>query len=193
MQKMLPRHYEIMRRLSLGEQQTNIAADLGMTDSRMSIIVNAPLFQLEYHKMLRRQEDRIALIHEKIIVGAEQSIELHNQIIKGEMTIKDSDGSDVVVTLPLNTRQQSATAIANLFLKLTKGAPLDPSEEGEEGYESKLEREVTFRETTTTKRKKVTKEGVEAALAATHPSDDALAAADSDALDAMVEAEVCNA
>ena len=52
--KILPRHIEIMNRLLLGQKEVEIANDLGMSQSRISIIVTSPLFQLELKRQLRR-------------------------------------------------------------------------------------------------------------------------------------------
>ena len=122
LQHLLPRHAEIMRRLCLGERARDISVAMDMTESRLSIIINSPLFQLELRKMQRRQEDRVASIHEKIIEGAEKAITLHNQIIDGAVPVQDGDDV-IMVSMPIAARQQSSTAIANLFLRLTKGAP----------------------------------------------------------------------
>ncbi len=46
-----PYHREIARRLILGEKQSEIARDIGMTASRMSIICNSPLFKLELRRL----------------------------------------------------------------------------------------------------------------------------------------------
>jgi len=48
-----PYHREIARRLVLGQRQSDICVDLGISTGRLSIIVNSPLFKLE----LKRLED----------------------------------------------------------------------------------------------------------------------------------------
>lgn len=48
-----PYHREIARRLVLGQRASDIARDIGMTASRLSIIINSPLFKIE----LQRLED----------------------------------------------------------------------------------------------------------------------------------------
>ena len=45
------RHKEIMRRLVAGERQKDIADDLRMTYSRMSIICNSPAFKTQLERM----------------------------------------------------------------------------------------------------------------------------------------------
>jgi hypothetical protein len=53
LQLIRPRHREIMRRLVCGQTQRDIASELGLTESRLSIIVNSPLFKVELAKMER--------------------------------------------------------------------------------------------------------------------------------------------
>ena len=45
------RHKEIMRRLVAGERQVDIAKDLDMTQSRMSIICNSPAFKTQLERL----------------------------------------------------------------------------------------------------------------------------------------------
>jgi len=51
-----PHHREIARRLILGQRQSQICHDLGMSPDRMSIIVNSPLFKVEL-KRLEKERD----------------------------------------------------------------------------------------------------------------------------------------
>ncbi len=46
-----PRHRQIMYRLITGQTQAHIATDLEMDQSRLSVIVNSPLFKSELKKM----------------------------------------------------------------------------------------------------------------------------------------------
>lgn len=50
-----PRHRQIMYRLITGQTQARIATDLEMDQSRLSVIVNSPLFKSE----LRKMEDQV--------------------------------------------------------------------------------------------------------------------------------------
>lgn len=45
------RHKEIMRRLVAGDRQVDIARDLQMTQSRMSIICNSPAFKTQLERL----------------------------------------------------------------------------------------------------------------------------------------------
>ena len=46
-----PYHREIARRLVLGEKASSVCLDLNMSPSRMSIIINSPLFKLELRRL----------------------------------------------------------------------------------------------------------------------------------------------
>jgi hypothetical protein len=45
------KHLEIIRRLIAGESQRKIALDIGMTEARLSVIRNSPLFKRKYAEM----------------------------------------------------------------------------------------------------------------------------------------------
>jgi hypothetical protein len=51
---MQERHFEIMRRLIAGETQHKIALELGMSETRLSVVCNSPIFQQE---LIRRRGD----------------------------------------------------------------------------------------------------------------------------------------
>ena len=51
LQHIRPRHRQIMYRLVAGEKQVDIALDLKITTTRLSIICNSPLFKKEYRKV----------------------------------------------------------------------------------------------------------------------------------------------
>ncbi len=55
-----PYHREIARRLVLGQMQVAICDDLGMSTSRMSIIINSPLFKIELMKMEELRNSGVA-------------------------------------------------------------------------------------------------------------------------------------
>lgn len=55
-----PYHREIARRLVLGQMQVDICEDLGMSVSRMSIIINSPLFKMELMKMEELRNSGVA-------------------------------------------------------------------------------------------------------------------------------------
>ena len=47
----MPYHREIARRLILGQRQVDIANAIGLTQGRLSIICNSPLFKMELQKL----------------------------------------------------------------------------------------------------------------------------------------------
>jgi len=55
LQNLRPHHRQIMFRLVAGEKQVDIALDLGLTTTRLSIICRSPLFQKE----LKKLEDKV--------------------------------------------------------------------------------------------------------------------------------------
>jgi hypothetical protein len=63
---MWERHYEIMRRLISGDRPCDIAASFNMTDTRMSIIVNSPLFQARLLEMRERANAGAADVMQRI-------------------------------------------------------------------------------------------------------------------------------
>jgi len=61
-----PYHREIARRLVLGEIQADIARSLGMSESRMSIIVNSPLFKLELQRLAVSRDEGVANVQQTL-------------------------------------------------------------------------------------------------------------------------------
>jgi hypothetical protein len=172
----------------MGESQRDIANALGMNESRMSVIVNSPLFQLELRKMQRRQEDRVADIYAGMVDNAQTTVRRHKELLDGYLSVKDEDGMEIKVPVGVNAIISTSSIALNAFLKLQKGAPAE-LEDGDEPYEARLEREVTFKETVTRKKgKKVTDEmrELDAALNATHPPSDVMDAEVDDVMDGMI-------
>jgi DNA-binding CsgD family transcriptional regulator len=54
-----PRHREIMRRKLIGQSNKQIAEELGLSQSRVSIIVSSPLFKLELERMMQQADDQV--------------------------------------------------------------------------------------------------------------------------------------
>ncbi len=134
--KILPRHREIMRRLILGMSQTDIARDLGMSQTHINIICNSPLFKLELGKEQSKRSDQISRIQDSLYDGAEKAIVLHNQIVEN-------------AELPLSIRQRSATDIASIAIRsLAKLSRNDNGAAATVPYEQRL-KEVIYREVST--------------------------------------------
>ena len=61
-----PYHREIARRLSLGQRDGQIKKDLGISDSRFSIIIHSPLFVNELKKLEAIRDKGVGDIHETL-------------------------------------------------------------------------------------------------------------------------------
>jgi hypothetical protein len=70
------RQREIARRLVVGDRQVDIASDLGMTQSRMSVICNSPIFKKYLSTLTVRREEKAIDISEKIKKGAELGVDV---------------------------------------------------------------------------------------------------------------------
>lgn len=61
-----PYHREIARRLVLGQKQSEISRDLGMSVSRMSIIINSPLFKLELKRLETMRDNGVGEVTQQL-------------------------------------------------------------------------------------------------------------------------------
>ncbi len=61
-----PYHREIARRLVLGQNQATICKVLGMSSSRMSIIVNSPLFKIEVKRLEDLRDSGVGNIQDQL-------------------------------------------------------------------------------------------------------------------------------
>jgi len=79
------KHREIMRRLIAGESNKKIATDLGMSETRLSIVRNSPLFLKEYKNLEAEVKSRFldsaAKIQEKINNLQEPAIDMLGKIL----------------------------------------------------------------------------------------------------------------
>jgi len=156
--RLLPKHEEIMNRLILGQKQKDIAGEMGMTQARLSIIVNSPLFQLELKKKMMRREEKMVDIEDNLLEGAKLGTKFHKDILEGQY--------------PTEVKMRSATVMSTLGAKMINSRNGGSSiiEESGEGksYEERL-REVTFKESV----KVVTKKGeIDETLNESYPSND---------------------
>ena len=60
LQNFTPRHMDIIRRLVTGQTQREIAGEMGYTESRLSIIINSPLFQHKLKEYQKQVADKLA-------------------------------------------------------------------------------------------------------------------------------------
>ena len=148
--KLTPRHVEIMERMICGQTPKVIAQEMGISQGRLSIITNSPLFILALKRKLAKREVKFLEIQEEILEGAVRGLELHKK-----MVIEDN---------PMEMKLRSATVLAGLAMKLFPLKGLTPQEEsggnGGGSYEERL-REVTMKETVRISQKKDEKKGVD--------------------------------
>lgn len=87
-----PRHRQIMYRLVAGEKQVDIALELDITTTRLSIIVNSPLFKAEYKKVedkvLQRMIEKRSDITNRVERLQPSALSVIEDIMKGKTTGK---------------------------------------------------------------------------------------------------------
>ena len=90
LQHLRPVHREIMRRLVCGEKSVRIADDLRMSQSRLSIILNSPLFMAELGKLERdvteNVVDNLSEVDSRLRVLAPNAVEVINGIMIAKLT-----------------------------------------------------------------------------------------------------------
>lgn len=164
--KLLPKHLEIARRIVYsGLSQREIAKDVGISEGRLSVIVNSPIFQLELKRLQKKRDDEMAQeaaarIFNRLSNVTEKALEAHEKILGCE-------------DLPLPLQQRSATDIINLYVKAAhKGSsPLDLEEQLEVPYEHRL-KEVLYREVSTIPRNTQPKPNYPTSYGPVTPEDD---------------------
>lgn len=138
LQKLAPRHVEMMNRLLIGQKGSQIAREMDVTQARLSLIIHSPLFQLELRRRQAQQAERLVEIREDFLSAAQLGVKHHKEVLSEQ-------------TNPLNaaTKMKAATTMTILATKLIQSPPpTNGSEEMEEGqsYEERL-RKVTYEET----------------------------------------------
>jgi len=92
LQHIRPRHRQIMYRLVAGEKQVDIALDLSITTTRLSIIVNSRLFKAEYKKVedqvLQRMIEKRSDITNRVERLQPTALSVLEDIMKGKRTGK---------------------------------------------------------------------------------------------------------
>jgi hypothetical protein len=88
---MWERHYEIMRRLISGDRPCDIAASFNMTDTRMSIIVNSPLFQARLLEMRERANAGAADVMQRITRASIDAMTILECAIKAKRGDREFD------------------------------------------------------------------------------------------------------
>ena len=108
LQKIRPRHREIMRRLVCGQTQREISRDLCLNEGRLSIIVNSPLFQTELRKMEKEVRERVV---DSIGDVSARIAELQTPALDVlEHIVINPDQADI----SLNLRQKTAVSLLEL-------------------------------------------------------------------------------
>lgn len=89
LQRVKSKHRDIMRRLIAGESQREIANDIGMTEGRLSIIVNSPLFASELEKMEEQVAEQLiknaSNLRIRYAEHAEEALDVQLDIMRDEM------------------------------------------------------------------------------------------------------------
>lgn len=100
--KINSRHRDIMRRLILGERQCDIAREIGMTESRVSVVVNSPLFRKELAMMQAQLDERIIAektdVETTLKIAAPDAVEVLKELMMNKR-------------MPPHVRRQSAKDI----------------------------------------------------------------------------------
>ena len=137
--RVLPRHIEIMNRLLLGQRQSEISKEMSITEARLSIIINSPIFQIELKKKMLRRAEQVLDLEENILKGANLGAKFHRDILESPAG-----------TYPTEIKMKAATVMTTIGSKLIHPSNGGPSNGGEEiggkSYEERL-REISFKET----------------------------------------------
>lgn len=147
-----------MNRLILGQKQRDIAEQMSISQGRLSIIVNSPLFKLELRKKMMRREEKMVEIEDNLLEGAKLGTKFHKDVLEGQY--------------PNELKQRSATVMSSLAVKMFQprngGGSLNGEMSEGKSYEERL-KEVTFKETI----KVVTeRDPISDTLAENYPPDD---------------------
>ncbi len=111
-----------------------------MSQSRISIIITSPLFQLELKRQLKKRQTRILAIEDTIIDASESGAKL----------LKDTvENQDIMLPFRVDAGNKALTHLFGRILRqmpsIEAPASTDPADLP---YEKRLEREMTFKETT---------------------------------------------
>jgi len=167
LQKITPRHREIMLRLVRGHTPKKVREDLGLSQSRFSIIVNSPLFQLELKKMMARRET-LQNLENEFLETVELGVKFHKTVLEAQPGNYTTD-----------QKLKSATTMAVLGSKFIKPESVPENGDGhreELSYEERLRR-VTVEEsikTFTPIHQEAPDEEILTMLESLHPPDQSL-------------------
>ena len=80
------RHKEIARRLVAGDRQCDIARDLGMTESRLSIIANSPEFKIQLDDLSAKADVEAADVAERLQRLSSQAVGVLEDVLAANKT-----------------------------------------------------------------------------------------------------------
>ena len=141
----LPKHVEMMERLILGHTQTEIAHDMGMSISRVNIIINSPLFQLEMKRRLLRKEERLIDIQDNLLRSVMAGSKLQREIL-------EDDKSPYPIGLKLKIANDVASQMARIVQQSSGPITNEIEDDGDGSYEERLKK-VTYEESIKTHKK----------------------------------------
>jgi hypothetical protein len=78
------RHQEIARRLVAGERPIDIARSMNMTPTRISIIMNSPIFKQQLAKLSSRADESAVNIQERLKEESRNAIDYLSKVLKGD-------------------------------------------------------------------------------------------------------------
>lgn len=81
---MWERHKEMSRRIVVGDRPTDIAADMGISRSRLSIIMNSPIFRQHTDSLSERTDCSITDIKDRIFRNAPKALDILEDVLMNE-------------------------------------------------------------------------------------------------------------
>lgn len=88
--RMKERHHEIKRRMVAGDRLTDIAKDMGVTNTWLSIVTSSPLFQAELQELRAQADQNAADISSRIKRLAPAAMDVLERVVRGT---KKQDGT----------------------------------------------------------------------------------------------------
>lgn len=76
------RHKEIMRRLVAGDRQVDIARDMSMTQSRMSIICNSPAFKTQLERLSVGADSNALNVQERVTALSSDAMSILEDVLQ---------------------------------------------------------------------------------------------------------------
>ena len=114
LQLVRPIHREIMRRLVCGEKPVAIARDLELSQSRLSIVMNSPLFMAEFKKLEENVTesvvDNLSDVDKRLRVLAPNAVEVINSIMitrKTPLPLKRACARDILDLVKQSNRDMA--------------------------------------------------------------------------------------